>query len=77
MFEKAMREAGASGHDLDCCYFVDDSALNAAGAKAFGWQTAHLVERGISNTPPEPVADVQVESLYKLPGIWPELFKAS
>ena len=44
MYAKAMREAGVA--DVGRCYFVDDSALNVAGAKAYGWKAAHLVEVG-------------------------------
>ena len=83
MFVKAMRQAGLSeprpgdsgAGDLGRCYFVDDSALNAAGGKEFGWKTAHLVEKGLSKPPPEPVADFEIGTLYDLPKVFPELFK--
>ncbi len=53
----------------------DDSALNAAAAKKYGWKAAHLVEP-VSQPPPEPVADHQIQSLEELRTIFPELFKA-
>lgn len=82
MFGKAMQEAGlgisdvnmASKEVLDRCYFVDDSAINAAGAKKLGWKTAHLVEPEISTAPDVPVADHQIGSLWELRDIFPELF---
>lgn len=72
MFQKAMRQAQAP--DLAKCYFVDDSALNIAGAKSFGWNTAHIVEPGATG-PPEPVGDHQIQSLEELRSLFPELFK--
>lgn len=75
MFEKAMREAGAPMDRLDRCYYVDDSALNAEAGQKYGWRTAHLVEKGVTKPPPEPISDWQVESLYELPSIWPEVFQ--
>ena len=74
MYAKAMREAGVS--DLRDCYFVDDSAINAAGGKAYGWKTAHLVEPGL-DSPAEPVADFQIQDLEELRSVFPELFKSS
>jgi pyrimidine and pyridine-specific 5'-nucleotidase len=73
MFNKAMREANAT--DLRNCYYVDDSGINARGGTAYGWKTAHLVEPGLSEPPPEPVADFQIQSLYELPEVFPELFR--
>lgn len=75
MFEKAMRESGAT-YPREC-YYVDDSGINAMGGKAFGWTTAHLVEPfdGHEKPPTEPVADFQIQSLYQLPEVFPELFK--
>ncbi|KAK5175584.1 suppressor of deletion of TFIIS [Saxophila tyrrhenica] len=73
MYAKAMREAGVT--DPEECYFVDDSGLNAAGAKAYGWKTAHLVEP-ISNPPPEQVGDHQIQSLEELRTVFSELFKS-
>ena len=72
MFDRAMREAKAI--DLQDCYYVDDSAINSRGGKMYGWKTAHLVEPGLAEPPPEPVADFQISSLYELPEIFPELF---
>ena len=72
MFDKAMREAGVK--DPNLCYFVDDSTLNAAGGKAYGWRTAHLVETG-TTAPAEPVSNYQIDSLEELRIIFPELFK--
>ena len=74
MFDKAMRESGAT--TLQDCYFVDDSAVNAAGGKKYGWKTAHLVEPDV-DSPPKPVADFQISSLEELRTIFPELFKPS
>ena len=74
MFEKAMRESGAT--DVNQCYYVDDSGINARGGKDFGWTTAHLVEPiDDSEAPTVLVAHFQIESLYELPDIFPELFK--
>lgn len=78
MFRKAMAEAGLRDGDVERCYFVDDSALNAAGGTKLGWRTAHLVERRVSKAPPDgPVADFQIETLYDLPKVFPELFGGS
>ncbi|KAK3721745.1 putative suppressor of disruption of TFIIS [Vermiconidia calcicola] len=74
MYAKAMREAGVT--DLEDCYFVDDSNINAAGGKAYGWKTAHLVEPE-TESPPEPVAHYQIQSLEELRTVFPELFKGS
>lgn len=74
MFDKAMRESGAT--TLQDCYFVDDSAVNAAGGKKYGWKTAHLVEPDV-DSPPKPVADFEISSLEELRTIFPELFKPS
>ncbi|KAF7845750.1 hypothetical protein BT93_L0798 [Corymbia citriodora subsp. variegata] len=73
MFEKAMQEAGAA-HSGDC-YFVDDSALNCRGAKAFGWNVAHLVEPGVK-APPERACDHQIANLAELRTIFSEAFKS-
>ena len=74
MYEKAMREAGVT--TSEDCYFVDDSALNAAGAKKYGWKTVHLVEPE-SKAPTAPVADFQIESLEEIRSVFPDLFKES
>ena len=49
--------------------------MNAAGAKAYGWKAAHLVEP-VAKPPPDPVADHQIQSLEELRVVFPELFKA-
>lgn len=72
MFAKAMREADVQ--DPADCYFVDDSLINARGAKAYGWKTAHLVEPCVKS-PPEPVADFQISSLEELRQVFPDAFK--
>lgn len=72
MYELAMRQAGA--HDVQSCYYVDDSGLNAKGGKDFGWKTAHLVEPG-SKAPAKPVAQHQIQNLEELRTVFPELFK--
>lgn len=74
MFDKAMRESNAS--DLTQCYYVDDSGLNCVGGKNYGWKTAHLVEPDLTEPPTERKADFQISSLYELPDVFPELFKA-
>jgi len=74
MFEKAMLEAGAKSTSE--CYFVDDSALNCRGAKAFGWQVAHLVELGVK-PPLEPACNHQIQGLDELRTIFPEAFRSS
>ena len=75
MFVKAMRESGAT--DPRECYYVDDSGLNARAGKEFGWTSAHLVEPipGHEKPPKEPVADFEIQSLYQLPEVFPELFR--
>ncbi|KAK4631282.1 hypothetical protein CLAFUW4_02619 [Fulvia fulva] len=72
MFAKAMREAGIT--DPSQCYFVDDSAINATGANAYGWKTVHLVEPD-ARPPPQPACDYQIEDLEELRSIFPEVFK--
>ncbi|CAK4033941.1 pyrimidine 5-nucleotidase [Lecanosticta acicola] len=74
MFAKAMREAGVE--DVSQCYFVDDSALNCRGGKAYGWKTVHLVEPDVK-PPPEPACDHTIQSLEELRGLFPDLFKAT
>jgi pyrimidine and pyridine-specific 5'-nucleotidase len=71
-YSKAMRESGAS--NVDECYFVDDSALNAEAAKLYGWKTAHLVEAE-SKAPEKPVAHHQIQQLEELRTVFPEVFK--
>lgn len=72
MYAKAMREARVE--DVKACYFVDDSALNAAHGKAYGWKCAHLVEPN-SKAPETPVANFQIAKLEELRQVFPELFK--
>lgn len=72
MYAKAMREAGVQ--DVKKCYFVDDSALNATGAKAYGWKAAHLVEPE-AKAPATPAGDYQIQSLEALRDVYSELFK--
>jgi len=72
MYDKAMREAGAT--DVSQCYFVDDSALNAQAAKEYGWKAAHLVEP-LTKSPEKPVADFQIGHLEELRQVFLELFK--
>lgn len=55
---------------------LDDSALNAAAAKKYGWNTAHLVEP-TATSPPVPVAHHQISNLEELRKIFPEVFKSS
>ncbi|EME86100.1 uncharacterized protein MYCFIDRAFT_64757 [Pseudocercospora fijiensis CIRAD86] len=75
MFAKAMREAGIS--DVGRCYYVDDSALNCIGGKAYGWKnTVHLVEPE-SKAPPEPACDHQISNLEELRTIFPQAFKSA
>lgn len=57
-------------------YEPDDNPTCAAGGKAYGWKSAHLVEPD-SNPPAAPVADFQIETLDELRTVFPELFKAS
>ncbi|KAH9808647.1 pyrimidine 5-nucleotidase like protein [Teratosphaeria destructans] len=73
MYAKAMREAGVS--DVKDCYFVDDSALNARGAREYGWRSVHLVEPD-AQAPEKPVADYQIADLEELREVFPEIFRA-
>ena len=54
----------------------DDSGLNAAAAKKYGWNTAHLVEP-TATSPPEPVGHHQISNLEELRKVFPEVFKSS
>lgn len=74
MYDKAMRESGVT--DVDDCYFVDDSLINAEGGKKYGWKTAHLVEEETA-APSSPVADYQIRDLEELRTVFAELFKPS
>jgi pyrimidine and pyridine-specific 5'-nucleotidase len=92
MYDKAMREADAHdtrdcyyvGKEIGiyCCTLwhsdgvLDDSGLNAAAGKAYGWKTAHLVEPE-SKAPPQPVADFEIRNLEELRTVFAELFKPS
>lgn len=73
MYDKAMKESGAS--EVSRCYFVDDSLINARGAKEYGWKAAHLVEPSVKG-PESPVADHQISSLQQLREVFPEVFSA-
>jgi pyrimidine and pyridine-specific 5'-nucleotidase len=55
---------------------LDDSGLNAAAAKKYGWNTAHLVEP-TAKSPPEPVGHHQISNLEELREVFPEVFKSS
>ncbi|KAI4739941.1 pyrimidine 5-nucleotidase [Aureobasidium sp. EXF-12298] len=74
MFKKAMVEAGATS--VEDCYFVDDSALNAAGATKLGWTAAHLVEPGVT-APVAQVSKYQISNLEELRSIFPQFFKST
>jgi pyrimidine and pyridine-specific 5'-nucleotidase len=70
-----------NGYDCDECrailiIILDDSGLNAAAAKRYGWNTAHLVEP-TATSPPEPVAHHQISNLEELRKVFPEVFKSS
>ncbi|KAK9452289.1 HAD-like domain-containing protein [Limtongia smithiae] len=72
MFTRAMQQAGVT--DKNKCYFVDDSAKNVRGAKAFGWKlAAHFLEPE-DPSPAVPVGDCEVRDLAELKTIVPELF---
>ncbi|KAK5131025.1 hypothetical protein LTR08_001375 [Meristemomyces frigidus] len=73
MYAKAMREAGVADADRALCYFVDDSALNVAGAKKYGWRAVQLVEGG-TKAPVEMAGEAQIEALGELRDVFPELF---
>lgn len=53
---------------------TDDSGLNIAGAKAYGWTTAHLVEPN-SVSPQEPVGHHQISNILDIRNTFPEIFK--
>ncbi|KAH0353369.1 pyrimidine 5-nucleotidase, partial [Aureobasidium melanogenum] len=74
MFKKAMAEAGVTS--VEDCYFVDDSAINAAGATKLGWTAAHLVEPGVT-APVAQVCKYQISSLEELRNIFPQFFKST
>ncbi|KAI4842004.1 pyrimidine 5-nucleotidase [Aureobasidium sp. EXF-8845] len=74
MFKKAMAEAGVTSPED--CYFVDDSAINAAGATKMGWTAAHLVEPGVT-APSAQVSQYQVSNLEELRKIFPQFFKST
>lgn len=68
MFKKAMEQAGVS--DPSKCYYVDDSALNCDAAVKLGWEHAiHYTEGVPSNS-----GRSQIDSLWELPKVVPELF---
>ncbi|PHH87479.1 hypothetical protein CDD83_8834 [Cordyceps sp. RAO-2017] len=72
MYGKAMREAGVER--AEHCFFVDDSYLNCAKAKEFGWTAAHLVEEGLP-LPETPASQYQVRHLRELRAVFPHFFK--
>ncbi|KAG5947238.1 hypothetical protein E4U53_006449 [Claviceps sorghi] len=74
MYKKAMQEAGVG--DVRDCYFVDDSYLNCAKAKDFGWTAVHLVEESLP-TPDQPASQHQIRHLRELRDILPQFFKSS
>ncbi|KAF2861608.1 pyrimidine 5-nucleotidase [Piedraia hortae CBS 480.64] len=74
MYAKAMAEAGVQ--DVKDCFFVDDSAINVAGAKENGWKAVHLVEPG-AQKPDAPVGEAEIEALDELRGVFPELFTSN
>lgn len=77
-YERAMRCAGVTRND--CCYFVDDAANNVRVAMELGWNAVHLHEPEqdsssftISSMPTQPPFP-QIQSLYDIETIFPELF---
>ncbi|KAK5112272.1 hypothetical protein LTR62_004433 [Meristemomyces frigidus] len=74
MYDKAMRESGAS--NVDECYFVDDSALNITAATQYGWKAVHLVEAE-TKAPERLAGDWQIDHLEELRRIFPEVFMKS
>ncbi|KIW14189.1 pyrimidine 5'-nucleotidase [Exophiala spinifera] len=73
MFEKALREAGAS-KDTEI-YFVDDSFLNCRAAYERGWlNTVHFVEPSVPD-PPQKASQHQISHLRELLGLFPEIVK--
>ena len=71
----------SDGYECDKCqniltYPQDDSGLNAAAAKKYGWNTAHLVEP-TATSPPEPVGHHQISNLEELRKVFPEVFRSS
>ncbi|KFA51675.1 hypothetical protein S40293_02743 [Stachybotrys chartarum IBT 40293] len=74
MYQRAMDDAGVE--KVQDCYFVDDSYLNCAKAKEFGWTVAHLVEEGVP-LPPTPASQFQIRHLRELRTVYPQFFKSS
>ncbi|KIV98118.1 pyrimidine 5'-nucleotidase [Exophiala mesophila] len=73
MFDKAEREAGATGHDPSNIYYVDDSFLNCEAAFARGWvNTVHLVEPQVPS-PPDQASRYQISHLGQLLELFPEI----
>lgn len=73
MFKKAMREAEVK--DVNDCFFVDDSALNATGAQKLGWTSVHLVEPDVT-VPAQPASKYQIRDLEELRDLFPQFFKS-
>jgi pyrimidine and pyridine-specific 5'-nucleotidase len=75
MFQKAMQEAGET--DVSKCYFIDDSYINVAGAKKFGWKaTVHYVDPE-EELPEKPAGHYVVRDLNELPTLFTDLFDHS
>ncbi|KAI7906329.1 pyrimidine 5'-nucleotidase [Cokeromyces recurvatus] len=68
-FLRAMKDAGAV--DPKQCYFIDDSANNIDAAQKMGWTTIHLADDASKSNH----GDYQIEDIYDLPQILPELFE--
>lgn len=50
--------------------------MNCKHAQARGWNTAHLVESGITS-PENPASDYEIKSLQELRRIFPQFFKST
>jgi pyrimidine and pyridine-specific 5'-nucleotidase len=53
---------------------LDDSYINAKGAKEMGWSTVHFVEREL-DLPVTPASRYQIRELEELRDVFPQLFK--
>ncbi|KIW58667.1 pyrimidine 5'-nucleotidase [Exophiala xenobiotica] len=73
MYEKALREAGATNDTQ--IYYVDDSFLNCQAAYERGWtNTVHFVEPTVPD-PPQKASKYQISHLRELLVLFPELIK--
>ncbi|KAK9237509.1 HAD-like domain-containing protein [Lipomyces kononenkoae] len=72
MFERAMRDAGATSKDK--CYFVDDSSTNIKGAKAFGWKVTIQYLDPLDSTPPTLAGHYEIRNFEEIKKIVPEIF---